>query len=388
MMDDRPSGAKASFVIARRCGEFQFSQEHPFRPDRQTSVYEMCRRRGLLDGAGISVVEIENAEDRVLERFHTKDYIEALRRADRGDDVDLDMIHHGIGPAENPVFEGVFEFSALSATASLTAARLVADSGGSAFNPCGGFHHAYPDRAAGFCYVNDVAIAIDELRKRGRRVAYVDIDAHHGDAVQHAYFGDRSVLTVSMHESGKTLFPWGGFDWEVGEGDAMGYNINVPLEPGTDDDNFLRLFNDIVMDALRIFDPEVIVGQFGTDMLSTDPLTHLRLTNNGYIEAVEILHGEFPAIVALGGGGYNQQDVTKSWTLLWAELAGKGIEQSGYGGALGGVFLGDSSIEDSDLRDMRIYLSGPEKERLEHYTQDMISNYRRGILPLLQDRNR
>jgi acetoin utilization protein AcuC len=252
-----------------------------------------------------------------------------------------------------------------------------------AFNPCGGFHHAHRDRASGFCYVNDIAIAIDALRRGGLRVAYLDIDAHHGDAVQNAYYGDADILTISIHETGKTLFPWGGFERETGQGAGIGCNVNVPLEPGTDDDVFLMLFKGIAMPALQIFKPDVVVGQFGTDSFATDPLTHLRLTNNGYIEAIELLHRSHPRILALGGGGYNMQDVERGWTLLWAELAGIRLDD-GYGGSLGGVFLGDSTLPGSDLRDMHAYTTGPEKDRLLARAGELVEHFEKEIRPLLQ----
>ena len=373
---------QAVFINSNRLGAFRFSPDHPFNPERVTRTFRMCERRGLFADPDVRVVDVETAEDGVLERFHTSEYIEALRRANGGTEVDVEMLRHGIGSAENPVFKGVYDFSALSATASLAGARLILGGAPAAFNPCGGFHHAYPDRASGFCYVNDVAIAIDELRAAGLRIAYVDIDAHHGDAVQSAYYGDPTVLTVSVHETGRTLFPWGGSEREIGQGAGRGYNVNVPLEPGADDEIFLAVFREIVMEALQRFRPDVIVGQFGTDTFATDPLTHLRLTNNGYIEAIEILHRSFPRILALGGGGYNMGDVERGWTLLWAELAGLPIEGS-YAGALGGVFLGDSSLPESDLRDMHAYTTGPDKERLVARARELIEHFEKEIRPLL-----
>lgn len=373
---------RAAFINSERLESFRFSDEHPFKPERIGLVYRMCRDRGLLSGTGIRVERVESEIPGILERFHTAEYIAALRKADSGAHVDVEMLHHGIGSPENPIFKGVYGFSALSATASLVAARCVMEGVPAAFNPCGGFHHAHPDRASGFCYVNDVVIAIEELRANGLRVAYLDIDAHHGDAVQEAYYLSGDVLTISMHETGKTLFPWGGFEKEIGDGEGEGFNINLPLETETDDEIFHDLFEHVVMDALDLFDPDVIVAQVGTDMLATDPLTHLRLTNNGYIEAIEMLHRAFPRIVALGGGGYNLDDVMKCWTLLWAELSGQELEDS-YGGALGGVFLGDASLEGSDLRDMRSYTSGPVKEGLWSVAERLTAHYRERIRPQL-----
>ena len=371
---------RAVFIASSKLGSFEFSPEHPFKPERVRRVYEMCARRGLFTPENVTVINVEEAEEGVLERFHTPGYIELLKKASGGDRVEVDMLYHGLGTMENPVFRGLYEFAALSCTATLTAARLVADGGGAAFNPCGGFHHAHRDRASGFCYVNDIAIAIDELLGRGLRVAYVDIDAHHGDGVQEAFFADERVLTVSVHESGKTLFPWGGFEKEAGEGRGQGYNINLPLAAGADDEIFLYLFRSIVVPALEAFSPDVIVGQFGTDTFATDPLTHLRMTNNGYIEAVEQLVGACPNIVALGGGGYSMEDVVRGWTLLWAALSGQVLEDA-YGGALGGVFLGDTTMDQGDLRDMRVNTTGPAKEAQLGEANRLVAWFEAEILP-------
>ncbi len=382
-IDDEDAGRSAAvFLNSKRLGDFSFSPDHPFKPERVSRVYAMCEKRGLFGAPYARVEEVDEAEKGILESFHSPEYIGFLKRAGETGEVSLEMLYHGLGTMENPVFRGVYDFSAISATASLRAARLVAAGAGAAFNPCGGFHHAHKDRASGFCYINDIVIAINELRRMGIRTAYVDIDAHHGDGVQEAFYADPEVLTISVHESGKTLFPWGGFEREIGEGPGKGFNINVPMDPETDDEVFLLLFTQIVMDALGAFGPEIVVGQFGTDTFATDPLTHLRMTNNGYIEAISELHAAFPRIVALGGGGYNMADVVRGWTLLWAELSGAELD-TGYGGALGGVLLGDTSIDGSDLRDMRILTSGPVKEKLKENAGELVRWYRSSIRPFL-----
>jgi len=375
-------GERSVFVNSRRLGAFRFSPDHPFNPERITRVFKMCAERDLLLAPRVGVVEVEEAEEGVLERFHTREYVEALKRANSGMDVDVDMLHHGIGSSENPVFKGVYDFAALSATASVTAARAIAEGASCAFNPCGGFHHAHADRASGFCYVNDIVIAIDELRRRVLKVAYLDVDAHHGDAVQEAYYDNPTVLKVSIHETGRTLFPWGGFEREIGQGAGRGFNVNIPLEPNSDDDIFLVVFREIAMPALRLFKPDVVVAQVGTDSFATDPLTHLKLTNNGYIEAIELLHREFRRILALGGGGYNMAEVERGWTLLWAELSGLRFDE-GYGAVLGGVFLGDTSLRGSDLRNMHVYTTGPEKEKLRARARELVEHFEREIRPLL-----
>jgi acetoin utilization protein AcuC len=378
-MADR--NTEAVFVFSPALAGFELSPDHPFKPERARLAFEMCEERGLLTGGGVRIDEFGEPEEGLLETFHIPEYIALLERAESGREVDVEMLHHGLGTAENPVFKGVHTYSKLAATASVRAARAAA-AGGSGFNPCGGFHHAHRDRASGFCYVNDAVIAILELRSKGLRVAYVDIDAHHGDGVQDAFYDDPEVLCVSVHESGRTLFPWGGFERETGAESARGYNINIPLEPETDDNAFMFLFSEIVMDALGLFSPEVIVGTFGTDTFATDPLTHLKMTNNGYIDAVAMLRSRFPRIAALGGGGYNINNAVRGWTLLFAELAGREIE-GGYGGALGGVLLGDPSIVGSDMRDMHVYTTGKAHEVIRERSEALIEWYRGEIRPIL-----
>ncbi len=379
--DGGSTGAGAVFIHTPSLAGFELSPDHPFKPDRWRDVYEMCASRGLLTGPGVRVETVEEPMEGLLERYHAPEYIEQLARADSGGPVDLEMLQHGLGTSDNPVFGGVYTYARLAATASVRAARAAA-AGEAAFNPCGGFHHAHRDRASGFCYVNDPVIAILELKEMGVRTAYVDIDAHHGDGVQEAFYDDPSVLTISVHETGRTLFPWGGSEKEMGEGRGKGFNINVPLEPETDDDAFLPLFSEIVMDALELFAPEVIVGTFGTDTFAADPLTHLKMTNNGYVEAVAMLHSRFPRIAALGGGGYNRENTVRGWTLLFAELAGRDVG-GGYGGAIGGVLLGDSSIEDGDLRDMHVYTTGKTRETIRERSGALVDWYREKVRPLL-----
>jgi acetoin utilization protein AcuC len=374
------SDKKAAFIYSEKLAGYEFGPRHPFKPARAGAVYRMCMKKDLFPGSSTIVEKVEAPREGVLSPYHTGEYIDILRRAGSGDEVDTGMLYHGIGTMENPVFRGLYEFCTLSATATLKAVDMVLDGCGSAFNPCGGFHHARSDRAAGFCYVNDAVLAIKQLKEEGfDRIGYVDIDAHHGDGVQDAFYDDPGVLKVSTHESGRTLFPWGGFEDETGKG----YNINIPMEPGTDDNIYRKLFNEIVMDALRLYRPEIIVGVFGADTSGRDPLTHLKMTNNSYVESVKALHGEFPSIIALGGGGYDADSTVRAWTLLWMELAGVEPE-TGYGGAIGGVLLGDSSIEGSDLRDMRSYASGPEREALLERAEEIIGSYNEKIRPVLE----
>jgi len=179
-----------------------------------------------------------------------------------------------------------------------------------------------PDRASGFCYVNDAVLAILRLRERGLRVAYIDIDAHHGDGVQHAFYGDPHVMTISLHERGERLFPGTGFVREVGEGEGVGFSVNLPLEAYTDSAVYLPALEAVVPPLVQRFKPDVVVAQLGVDSHRSDPLTHLALDVQGFGQALDRIVSLAPRLVALGGGGYDLRNVARMWTLAWARLNG------------------------------------------------------------------
>ncbi len=187
-----------------------------------------------------------------------------------------------------------------------------------AFNIAGGLHHARSSQASGFCYINDPVLAIRSLINRGRRVAYIDIDAHHGDGVQEAFYGTDKVLTISLHETGRTLFPGSGFEHEIGEGAGKGYSVNIPLPPETGDELFIHAFAGIVPLLVAAFKPDIVVSQLGVDTFRSDPLAHLNITTNGFCRVVGIIKAMAPKWVALGGGGYDIASVARAWTLAWA----------------------------------------------------------------------
>ena len=205
----------------------------------------------------------------------------------------------------------------------MLASQLVLDNEAArAFHFAGGLHHAMPERASGFCYVNDAVLAIMELRRRDWKVAYVDIDAHHGDGVQFAFYDDPRVLTISSHERGDRLFPGTGFVEEMGEGEGVGYSVNLPLQPYTDDAVYEPAFEAVVPPLLRAFEPDVVVLQLGIDSHRTDPLTHLAWTVQGFTKIVSRLLELSPRVVALGGGGYDLPNVARAWTAAWAAMNG------------------------------------------------------------------
>jgi acetoin utilization protein AcuC len=252
--------------------------------------------------------------------FHAPEYLEVLKAANAGAQPARGA-SFGLGPGDNPVFRGVWEAAQLVAAGSLLAADLVARGEvDRAFHFAGGLHHALPDRASGFCYVNDAVLAIMHLRERGLRVAYVDIDAHHGDGVQYAFYGDPNVLTISVHERGERLFPGTGFVRELGEGEAAGFSVNLPLEAYTDTETYLPAFEAVVPPLLERFRPDVIVAQLGIDSHRTDPLTHLALDVQGFARALARIVPMASKLIALGGGGYDVRNVARAWTVAWAVL--------------------------------------------------------------------
>jgi acetoin utilization protein AcuC len=216
----------------------------------------------------------------------------------------------------------MYEASALYTGASIDAAQAIVEGANAAVNLSGGLHHAHYDRAAGFCIFNDPAAAIHRLKRRFRRVAYVDIDVHHGDGVQELFYSDPSVLTVSIHQSGRTLFPGTGFVNEIGEGPGEGFSVNTPVWPYSTDEVWLRVWREAALPILKAFDPEAILLQMGVDPHYLDPLAQICLTAQGWLAAVNDVKALEKPIVAVGGGGYNQTTVPRMWAVATATLFG------------------------------------------------------------------
>jgi acetoin utilization protein AcuC len=311
---------KTALIHSEEWRRFDYGAEHPLRMERLGLTYRLMDAYGLTSLPRAKVLAPEAAPLDTIARFHSREYLEVLRAVSAGDWVP-DAPRHGLGPGDNPIFPGLWEAAQLAAGGSLLAAQLVAEGEvDRAFHYAGGLHHAMPDRASGFCYVNDAVLAIMALRARGWRVAYVDIDAHHGDGVQFAFYRDPGVLTISTHERGDRLFPGTGFVVEMGEGDGRGFSVNLPLQPFTDDAVYQPAFEAVVPPLLDAFEPDVLVLQLGIDSHRTDPLTHLSLTVQGFTGVVKRLLRLAPRVVALGGGGYNLPNVARAWTGAWAAM--------------------------------------------------------------------
>ncbi len=333
---------RAALIYSPKFSDYDLGPSHPLKPIRVTRTYELIRACRLLRGSKVSVVDPSPADEETIALVHSRDYIEAVRLAGRGR-LGKRPADYGLGTVDNPIIEGMYDAAALIAGASIEAADLIADNKADvAFNPAGGLHHALRAKASGFCIFNDPVIAIAHLLRKcgeGVRVAYIDIDAHHGDGVQDAFYTRKDVLTISVHESGRYLFPMSGGVDEIGEADGKGYSVNLPLSPFTGDDVYLCAFKEIIPPLLQAFQPDFICTQLGVDTHYQDPLTHLACTTRGYaavvgeIAAVTIAQAPKPAgsrrtgWIALGGGGYDVTVVPRAWTLAFARMTGKKVPE-------------------------------------------------------------
>lgn len=331
-----------------------YPQECPFNTHRAGKARDIIRSMGLLDGDDVYETAPIVATRDEIEQFHTPEYIDTILAAEHGK-ISPRTLEAGLGTPDCPIFEGMFEYVSLAAGSSITAAReIISGKTRMAFSPSGGFHHAFPNRAAGFCFINDVVLAIMELTKAGKRVLFLDIDVHHCDGVQAAFYDRSDVMTVSMHESGKTLFPGTGFVDEIGEGEGRGYSVNLPLPVATYDAAYDLAFRRAVMPLLTKFDPDVIVVELGMDGLAHDPLAHLNLTNNVYADILGTIVALNKPLLATGGGGYNPENTARGWALMWSVMCGAD-DPFDAGLTVGGMMLQNTDWA-GGLRD-RAYLS-------------------------------
>ncbi len=297
---------------------------HPLRPERLQYTWEMLQAYRAFDASNVQVVPPRPASEEELATFHTPEYIEAVRQLSQGQPSRKHPASYNFGPGDNPVFAGMFESESLKVGAALVGAELLLNRQiNVAFSFAGGLHHASPNFASGFCIFGDGAIAIKRMLAEGWRVAYVDIDAHHGDGVQAAFYDNPRVLTISFHESGHYLFPGTGFTPELGRGAGHGFSVNVPLLPYTDDDSFIWAFDQLVPPLLERFAPDVVVAQLGVDAHWRDPLTHLALTTHGFEALFQRIKALAPRLLAAGGGGYDLSVVPRAWTLAWGVISGQ-----------------------------------------------------------------
>ena len=312
---------------------YDLGATHPMAPGRLEFTMALAHDLGVLAGGDTRIAAPRRASDDVLQLVHEPAYVAAVRAAGRHPRL---QVHDpfGLGSDDNPVFDGIHDASALVTGATVDAAMAVRSGAAQhAVNLAGGLHHAMPARASGFCIYNDAAVAIAALLADGvQKVAYVDLDAHHGDGVEAAFYRDPRVLTISLHESGYTAFPGTGFPGESGHGAAEGTAVNVALPPGTGDAGWLRAFHAVVPPLVRAFEPQILVTQLGCDTHRLDPLAHLDVSVDAHRHSYAALHRLAHEVtggrwIAVGGGGYEiVQVVPRSWTHLLAEITGHPLD--------------------------------------------------------------
>ncbi|MEV6099994.1 acetoin utilization protein AcuC [Nocardia sp. NPDC051981] len=319
-------------VWSDRFLDYTWTPEHPMRPVRLQFTMALAEGLGLLDGVE-RITPAAAAESELL-RVHTHDYIEAVKHAQQPPGPTPTAPPYGLGSADNPVFPHMHEAASVIVGGTLAAAQeIAAGRTRRAVSIGGGMHHAMPDSAAGFCVYNDVAVAISWLLDNGfDRIAYVDVDVHHGDGVQRVFYGDPRVLTISVHQHPATLWPNTGWPEETGSGPAEGTAINLPIMPGTRDPLWLRGFHAVVPGALAAFRPQIVISQCGVDTHREDPLADLELTVDGQRAAFIAMRDLADRYaegrwLAVGGGGYGLiRVVPRAWTHLLATALDRTID--------------------------------------------------------------
>ncbi|MFZ7119990.1 MAG: acetoin utilization protein AcuC [Eubacteriaceae bacterium] len=305
---------------------YKLSENHPFNPIRTKITYDLLKSINSIDETEILTPRL--ATEKELELGHSKEYIDIVKSIEHTDINKNTLNNYGLGNEDNPVFKNIHKAGLTIVGATLSAVENVLNCKYEhALNLSGGLHHALYGKASGFCIYNDIVIAIKYIQKYyNKRVLYVDSDAHHGDAVQWAFYDDPLVCTLSIHETGRYLFPGTGNIIERGSGKGYGYTFNVPLDAFTEDDSWLEAYKTSFEEVVEYFKPDVIITQNGTDGHCFDPLTHLSLTMNTYKYIPKLAHkiahdycdGKW---IALGGGGYDiLRVVPRAWSYIWLEM--------------------------------------------------------------------
>jgi len=371
---------RATFIYSSEFEKYHYPPEHPFNTDRAKRLRGVLNSMGLLSGHDRSEAAPIIAQSVVLEKFHSARYLRALQAAAVGK-WDLEALGMGIGTSDCPIFNGMYEYGSLAAGATLVGAELLlADKTDIAFNPSGGQHHAGPEKASGFCYINDVALACTILAEKGKRVLYLDVDVHHGDGVAYGFYDRSDVMTISMHQNPKTLYPGTGFEEEIGTGAGEGYCINIPVPVGTYDEAYMKAFEALVLPLAGAFNPDVMVFELGADGLAGDPLANLRLTNNVYAEIIDHLLKIGKPILATGGGGYNVDNTVRAWALAWSVFCG---DDSGDVAthSLGGVMMQTTEWL-GGLRDRQITITDTQRSSIMHALNTTTEKLKKLVFPI------
>jgi acetoin utilization protein AcuC len=370
---------KTFFIHGPQLEEFHYPSACPFNTSRAALTRQKIISMGMLKGGNRGEALPIRAPREELEMYHDPRYLDILEKAGRGY-FDDSAINAGLGTPDCPMFDGMYDYASWASGASITGMKMIlGGEADTAFNPSGGYHHAFSNRAAGFCYVNDVVLACMTARKAGKRVVFLDVDVHHSDGVQAAFYDTPDVMTISFHESGKTLFPGTGFENETGRGAGLGYSVNVPLPVGTYDEIYLHAFREVAIPLSTAYKPDVIVVELGLDALAGDPLAHLHLTNNTHADILNrILAFEKPLLVT-GGGGYHVENTVRGWTLAWSMLCG---DDSSYDLSIG---MGGVMLQNTDwaggLRDRFLLSDAGRRGNVDAEVNATIDRIRARVFP-------
>lgn len=320
-MKDQPA-----FVYSNELLTYRFGNHHPFNQFRLTLTIDLLKSVEMLNDSHI--IKPRKATEEEISLFHDKRYIEAVKAAGNGELSEIQAENFGLGTEDTPIFHNMHEASSWLVGGTLSAVDYVMNGNGNhALHLGGGLHHGFQGKASGFCIYNDCAIAIKYIREKyNARVLYIDTDAHHGDGVQWAFYDDPNVCTLSIHETGRYLFPGTGNVNERGIGQGFGYSFNVPLDAFTEDESFLEAYKRTSTEIAEYFKPDIILTQNGADAHYYDPLTHLSCTTKIYREIPKVAHqlahqycnGKW---IAVGGGGYDiWRVVPRAWSFIWLEM--------------------------------------------------------------------
>lgn len=370
------------FIHSPELEQYPYPETCPFKTSRAGRVRTMLDSMGLLTGPDKAEAAPRPATFEEMARFHIPEYLDALRRAGQGE-YEMDWLYMNLGTGDCPVFHGMYDYAALAAGATITGAQLIADGAARiAFNPSGGYHHAFDDHAGGFCYVNDVVLGCMTLTQAGKKCLFLDIDVHHCDGVQAAFETRADVMTISLHQDGRTLFPGTGFVDDIGRDSGKGYAVNLPLPVGTYDEIYLEAFREAVLPLIRAYNPDVIVLEAGADTLAGDPLAGLSMTNNVFVDVINHLLAFDKPILATGGGGYNVDNAVRAWALVWTALCGEQMDHDLTAG-MGGVMLENMDwAGGAGLRDRVLVPSAHQRENVAPMVRQTIEQVKSLVFPI------
>jgi acetoin utilization protein AcuC len=388
------------FVYTDDFRSYNFGEGHPLTPLRIDLSFSLMKAYHLLENPNIHLITPRVATEKEVLRIHSEQYLNKLKDLNDIAEPSYQVFSEfGLGPGDNPIFPKMYDAAMAVCGASLSAADyLLNDEINRSFNILGGLHHAMPDMASGFCLLNDAAVAIQYLldNNPGSKVMYLDIDCHHGDGVQWIFYDRKDVLTLSFHQTGKTLFPGTGFMKENGKNEGKGYSLNVPLLPRTNDEIYYETFTKILPMVMEAYQPDFLVCQLGVDTHFTDPLTEMGLSTTMHEKVFKIINANAKKyandkFLALGGGGYNINVVARSWSLMLAELLETKIEDT-----LPQVWLDDLNAKWTDqpapdtLRDKNYYMETLMMkdpyyfDDLEMHSNKIIEKFEKEFVPAIK----